>query len=498
MELQFQKSVCKYLTCPVREVQNAELTQEIRLSDGMPDIGRVLTSWGQVIVRSKEWRGDVAIVSGGLLVWVLYAPEDGGDPRSVDGWIPFQLTWNLPPMERDGVMRVWPLLRFVDGRNISARKIMVRAGVGAMGEALCPAEADVYTPQELPEDIEVLNRTYPVRIPKETGEKSFYMDEDLTAPTAAAPQKILSYTAAAHVQEKKVVSGRAVMRGTTDVHVVYRDQEGKIRVYDTPVPFSQYVDLESEYGPDAQADVQMCITNMELDLNDQGQMRLKCGLLAQYLIDDRELINVAEDAYSPRREVSVMVQPLHLPAMLEKRQETLHARQKMSGQQADVLDAVCLPDFPRCVKSQQGVNVQLSGVFQMLCAGDEGLLRSGTCRWENQVELPCAADVNVSARIVPDVAVHAMAEGEDMVLSSRLELQIQSASETPVPMVSAIETGELREDCGASPAVILCRPEGETLWNIAKRCGSTVSAIRNSNGLQEEPVDNRMLLIPVY
>ena len=63
---------------------------------------------------------------------------------------------------------------------------------------------------------------------------------------------------------------------------------------------------------------------------------------------------------------------------------------------------------------------------------------------------------------------------------------------------SAIETGELREDCGASPAVILCRPEGETLWNIAKRCGSTVSAIRNSNGLQEEPVDNRMLLIPVY
>lgn len=497
MELQFQKSVCKYLACPVREVQNAELTQEIRLSDGMPDIGRVLTSWGQVIVRSKEWRGDVAIVSGGLLVWVLYAPEDGGDPRSVDGWIPFQLAWNLPPMERDGVMRVWPLLRFVDGRNISARKIMVRAGVGAMGEALCSTEADVYTPQDLPEDVEVLNRIYPVRLPKETGEKSFYVDEDLPAPSGAIPEKILSYTAAAHVQDKKVVSGRAVMRGAADVHVVYRDQDGKIRVYDTPVSFSQYVDLESEYGTDAQMDVQMCFTNMELDLNEQGQLRLKCGLLAQYLIEDRELMNVAEDAYSPRREVRVMVQPLSLPSMLEKRQEIIYARQKMAGQQAEVLDAVCLPDFPRCVKTQQGVNVQLSGVFQMLCAVDDGLLRSGTCRWENQIELPSAADVNVSAKISPAGGAEGMAEGEDMVLSSRMELQIQAVSEAPIPMVSTIETGELREDNGTSPAIILCRPEGESLWNIAKRCRSTVSAIRNSNGLQEEPVDNRMLLIPV-
>ena len=37
----------------------------------------------------------------------------------------------------------------------------------------------------------------------------------------------------------------------------------------------------------------------------------------------------------------------------------------------------------------------------------------------------------------------------------------------------------------------------ESLWDIAKKCGSTVAAIRSVNKLQEEPKPGQMLLIPV-
>ena len=37
----------------------------------------------------------------------------------------------------------------------------------------------------------------------------------------------------------------------------------------------------------------------------------------------------------------------------------------------------------------------------------------------------------------------------------------------------------------------------ESLWDIAKVCGSTVSAIQRLNKLEREPEDNRLLLIPV-
>ena len=50
MELQFRGSSCRCLMPAVREVRSTEMTQEVRLSDGMPDIGRVIASWGQIIL----------------------------------------------------------------------------------------------------------------------------------------------------------------------------------------------------------------------------------------------------------------------------------------------------------------------------------------------------------------------------------------------------------------------------------------------------------------
>ena len=93
MELEFQSKPCSCLTAAVRQVRSAELTQEVRLTDGMPDIGRVIACWGQPLVRSKEWLSDQITVSGGVMVWILYLPEDGTQPRSMDTWILFQLRW---------------------------------------------------------------------------------------------------------------------------------------------------------------------------------------------------------------------------------------------------------------------------------------------------------------------------------------------------------------------------------------------------------------------
>lgn len=87
MEIEFQKAELPCLTAVVNEIQNGEQTQELRLPDDMPDVGKVLCAWGQTILRGKEWRSDCLTVSGGTLMWVLYAPEDGSESRIVEGWL---------------------------------------------------------------------------------------------------------------------------------------------------------------------------------------------------------------------------------------------------------------------------------------------------------------------------------------------------------------------------------------------------------------------------
>ena len=498
MELQFRGSSCRCLMPAVREVRSTELTQEVRLSDGMPDIGRVIGSWGQIILRSKEWLGEQITVAGGIMVWTLYTPEDGSPPRCTDTWVPFQIKWETDHTGKEGPIRVNPLLRFVDSRTVSARKMMVRTAVAAMGEALNPYETEVFSPDTLPEDVQTLRNIYPVRLPKEAGEKTFLLDEDLTLPPDAEPmERLLSYAITPQIQEKRVAGDKVILRGIGNLHIIYRCPEGKIHAADFELPLSQYAQLEDTYGTDAQADVQMGVTSLEMDQAEGNQLRLRCGMVAQYVISDRFLAELTEDAYSPRRDVDLYMGSLQLPAMLEQRTETVPVRQQISGICGEVADATFLPDYPRKTHSADRVLLDLPGQFQVLYYAEDGSLQGSCCRWEGQLQIPADEACRMDILVQPQGKAVAEAGASELNLNAQYKMQLNVSSQQGMDMVTGLELGELREADPMRASLILCRPEGDSLWNMAKRCGSTVAEIQRINGLSGEPGENRMLLIPV-
>lgn len=91
----------------------------------------------------------------------------------------------------------------------------------------------------------------------------------------------------------------------------------------------------------------------------------------------------------------------------------------------------------------------------------------------------------------------AIAGMDEMSLSGQYVLQLHTFTAQGMPMVTGLEIGPERERDPARPSLILCRPDGETLWEMAKRTGSTVADIRRANNLTAEKQENRMLLIPV-
>lgn len=498
MELQFKKSICSCLDTAVREIQNVEQTQEIKLPDGMPDIGRVLAAWGQVILRGKEWRSDSITFSGGMMVWVLYAPEDGSEERCIDGWIPFQMKWDLPSGTREGDIRIHCLPRFVDARSVSARKLMVRAGAAAMAEAFVPMEAETYAPDSATENVELLRSRYPVRLPKEAGEKTFLMDEDLTLP-GSAPQaeKVIYYCLRPKVTDGRVLSNKVVFRGNANLHVLYRSEEGQLHGWDFELPFSQFAELNGEHSSDAQTDILLSPTSLELELDDEGHLRLKCGIVGQYLITDQQMLELIEDAYSPDRELNIQTETLELPTVLENRRENIFGEQTIPAEANLAADVSFLPDFPRQRRTENGVQMEIPGTFQVLYYGEDGILHSATARWEGQQSIN--ADENSQIMVVPMAAEgpQAIPGSDNIVAKTDLPLEMNTTARQRIPMVTGVELGEQRKADPNRPSLILRRAGDKRLWDIAKASGSTMDAIRRANHLDEEPAPGQMLLIPV-
>lgn len=490
MEIGFQKMELPCLMAAVNEVQNAEQTQELRLPDGMPDVGKVLCAWGQTILRGKEWRSDCLTVSGGMLMWVLYAPEDGSECRIVDGWLPFQLRWQLPGDTSEGTVRVTALTRFADARSVSPRKLMLRAGIGVLAQGWIPGALQRWQSGNVPQSVELLTRRYPIRLPREAGEKQFSMDEELNAGAA----DIFYYTLNPEILEQKVMGDKIAFRGNANLHILGRTAEGQLLSQDFQLPFSQFAELHGSFEPDAQVDVMCTVNNLEVE-REEGTLRLRCTLGAQYLVDQTATVEAVADAYAPGRELKIEKKFLEAPAILEKRTETVSGEASVQGGREN--DIRFLPDFPRQYRENDGITLEIPGTVLVLCQEEDGALRASSARWEGKLTRPAGENLTLTAVPLPAQTPQLGAGGGKTGMRVELPLQLTASGGAGIPMVSALTLGDEIQPDAQRPSLILRRAGTDGLWELAKKTGSTVKAIREANKLQDDPKPGQMLLIPI-
>ena len=497
MDGNFTGKQLEYLSAALQQIQNSEQTLEIKLPEGMPDVGQVLTAWGQPVMRGKEWQDTAVQFTGGMMIWVLYVPEDGSEEQCIHGWIPFQMRWELPENVPEGAVHFRCLTRFVDGRSTSPRKILVRAGLAIQAEGFVPDSVTVAVPGQMPEDVALLENTYPIRLIREAGERVILLDESLHLPDSAPEmERLICWRLNPRILEQRVLADKAVLRGTGQLRVLYRSISGQIHSWDFEVSFSQYAELREEYGSEARMELSLMPTTVELELGEGGELTLKGGMTAQYIITDKQPVTVAEDAYSPERELKISQEALTVPVILENRRETVYGEQTLPLQANVIVDVQFTPDFPRFKPVEGGVTVEYPGQFQLLTYGDNGRLQAAGARWTGSGTVKAAENTRITAVPLGSDA-QAIAGNGRIQLKMEMPAELTAVAEQSIPMVTGLEIGQRKKPDPNRPSLILQRAGELGLWDLAKSAGSTVEAIRRANGLESEPAPDQMLLIPV-
>ena len=492
MEILFSKTTIPCLRQVKNEIQSLEETQELRMPEEYPDIGKILGTWGQVLLRGKEWRDDCMMVSGGVMTWILYRAEgESGELRTVEAWIPFQMKWDLPPTQHDGTIRVIPLLRSVDARTTSARKMVARVTVALLGEAFVQDEVQISTLPELPEDMNVLQQSYLLQLPREAGEKSFDMEEELSLPSSCPKiGQVIRFSLQPELIDQKVLSGKLVFRGTAIVHILYQSADGELNTWDFEVPFSRYAELDDLYEQEATSSINLAVTSLELQEAADGTLCLKAGMTGQYIIYDRALATIGQDAYSNYRDVQIHHDDVYLPAVLEMRQRTITAE---SGSQADgrIIDAAFYPDQPQIQRNNDEVMVVLSGQFHLLAEKDQQLV-GAVHKCSATLSMTTEKDVKTTVVAIPSGKPDTSGK-----LSADILVETLCVTTQGIPMIISLDAGVLCEENTEKPSLILRKAGRDSLWKIAKDCGSTVDAICKTNQLDGEVDPLSVLLIPI-
>jgi hypothetical protein len=187
---------------------------------------------------------------------------------------------------------------------------------------------------------------------------------------------------------------------------------------------------------------------------------------------------------------------LDVPVVLEDRQEIVRAEKTVPVQEETVVDSLFLPDFPRQHQREDTLDLETSGMIQLLYRDSEGRLQGSNQRWEEKLSMKAAGDSNVFARPGrTQVQIHGTSDGA--ALKVDMPLQLQFLSGAGIDMVTEVQQGAAISMPENRPSVVLCRAGGKSLWELARQNGSRVALIQAANGLEEAPEPNQMILIPV-
>ena len=371
---------------------------------------------------------------------------------------------------------------------------MVRTNIGIQMDAVCPCTYNLAMPENLPEDVQVLTSRHLVTVAKETGEKILGMEEtlELSGRDGQADQ-VIYFSLSPHILEQKVLSDKLVFRGLCNAHLLYRTPEGQLQSRDFDIPFSQYAELEQEHSPEANPVVIPVITAMESETTPEGYVRIKASLSGQYMIYDQAELVVAEDAYSPLRKLELTGQPLAVPGVAERGSRMLTVQ---ADPRVDVMRPVDLAfslDQPYLTCEDHGVEVDISGAFQLLYYDPDGQLQCAHAHWEDRQIFPAKVNEQLLLTLIPG--------GRPQYSSGMLHGDILADTMlicmTGGHMLTGMQMGEAAPVDPDRPGMVIMRAGTMSLWDLAKENGSTPEQIRQANNLQAEPTPEQVLLIPI-
>ena len=496
MEISFTHTAAscyREVASPVCRVQE---TAESVVPDTDPDIGRVVSVRTNVLLKSKDLTSRGVQVTGEMQAALLYITESETAVSCVQLRREFSMDFELGQIQAEALTQIRLSVASTEARVLNPRKVAVTAEL--VGELRCYRQEELMLETLLPENAEGL-----VHVKRETAqssavsavtEKTFAVSEQFRFPEAKGePARLLSQEVGFTLEEVQQVGSRAVVKGTAVVTVYYlsKDADYPLRAQFS-APFSQIVDTGTASEGTSSAHVELTSAYFDLIDTISGEKALDVELHALLELVSREELNTAwfSDAYCNRMPCACLTQTTTLTTVAPAKKLRLDGEGLVSIAE-DCEDVLCvLPFLAQLTRTENELSA-------LTCL--DVLYRSkggGIAAVRRLFELE-KGEISPATRLGDGRLCGEDFRPEGTSLRARLSLEVQTQN-VETREITALTGVTLDEDAAwrpeSLPNVTLVR-NGEALWELAKRCHSSVGAIEALNGETIHTAD-ALLLIP--
>ncbi|MBQ8966186.1 SPOCS domain-containing protein [Ruminococcus sp.] len=473
------------------------LERDIVLPDHFPDVFRILRCTAEPRLDSQTISADKLCFELTVTVRVLYLTEGSRRINCIEQDIDLSRALELTESCPDPEVRIELSLRGISCRAKGSRRIDVKGTVCAAVKVLCNSGQTVITGGSgCGIQLRRQTVTYPVKRLFASKRVTVIQQTSLPEDKPAAGA-VLRTGCVITSSECRCVAGKLAVKGEAELTVLYAciDKSGEDSVDDLrfTLPFSQIIDMD---GVDDSFTVNAAVTpagctftagkgeektaEWELDLN------VYCT--AEKYGTGAAVTDVFSTAYECEAEgyVSIPAPTGDTVRLTAAAECTLSAPDGTVGQIHDCCGECTKPAIV-CEEGRYRLTGNVS--CHVLGEGSEGgiFCTEGQCAYEAEVSLPEGGQISEASAEVTGCSYY-LGEGGSIRARADIRLMYRVTGGGGTKLVGGIKLDRekpLNKD--RSCAIRLCRcGEGEDIWDIAKRCRTSVEAIMEDNELAED------------
>ena len=477
------------------------------LPDYYPDIAAVLKCQLKPMIQSQQISGDRILVDGVAVIQVMYLDEARKCVRSCEFSQPFNSVFTVPNVTPAACVQVGTKTDYVNCRATSSRRLDVH---GAFSVKL---KVTAENGQEIIQDMEGDNFqkrccSFTCSVPAASAEKSFTISEVLELENGKPPAEALIRGEAVPVlTDCKIMVNKVILKGCLYVRNLYASDvaNGQMEQTEYEIPFSQIVDVDGLHD-DWQCDVDLDIasSDVHISVNQGGEgalLSVSVKINAHIRCIRSEDVSAMTDVYSTRCPLHIETRPLETEQLLGIRRDTEMVKETFDlppDDIAEIVDLWCDASVidEKCEAEKATVDGRL--MVYMLTRDSAGAVSY----YERPVNVmleyteSCGRMPTTLAVVRVEYTVNSQKQVE---LRVELAVTRRCWKNNHCQAVCGVTADDGEEFPVEKAALkIYYANAGESLWEIAKNCHTSMEEVMKENDLAAYVLDeDAMLLVPL-
>ena len=471
-------------------VEGDEIVPDIK-----PDILNIISTSGNICIYKKEIQDGKAKIDGVINVYALYlADDENGSIRCINSSLDFSKTIDIDETKQDMQLEQRISIQSIDTKILNGRKINIKAILNLNICIYSNEEIEILKNIEDIPDMQTLNKSCYIHSLVGKGNTIVYAKDTIKIDKLDNLLEIIKVKTNIINQETKISYNKVLVKANMSVKVVYLTEDNRIGSTTVNIPIMGFIDIQN-INENNMCDVSYQLKNLNIKPNnmEEHSIYIDTEVDVNCMVYDNKEIRVIEDLYSPSREIDYTQRNIIILKDKKRIEKicNISNNEKISEIGKNKIYDVEVQTNILGKKIMNGrviYNGEINANFLFGTPEELRVINSKlvTIPFEfniDEEQIKSDSNIETNIEIVSQDFSVMLDESIDMRIDLKFDLSILDTEK--IKIISDVEENQTRIKESYSIVIYYTKP-GDTLWNIAKRFGSTVEEIVKINNIENE------------